>query len=162
MTDTERPPGNLRLIRDELPADARDMLLEIVARTGRPHEAAEALGYAPSSYVKTLTADPVFAASIQACIDRYVERLEQVADERAIDGWEEPVYQQGILAGKITKYDHNLLVRRLEALAPGRYKKNVSIDARVAAGVLVVPSTPGDASQWAAQFSASIATNNDD
>lgn len=161
MTDPTRPPGHLKIVHEALPDDARSALLDIVARTGRPMSAAESLGYSPAAYRKTLDADPSFAVAIQSCVAAYVEKLEEVADSRAVDGWEEPVFQQGILAGTITKYDHTLLMRRLEALAPERYRKNVSVDARVAAGVLVVPGTPLDANAWAAEFSSHAASSDE-
>lgn len=37
------------------------------------------------------------------------EFLAGVARSRAVDGWEEPVFQQGKKIGTIRKYDHNLL-----------------------------------------------------
>lgn len=123
------------------------------ARTGRPRQAAEELGFAPTSYDATVEADPQFAVAVEAARARYVERLEAAADQRAVEGWLEPVFQLGQHVGDVRKYSDTLLLRRLEALAPERYRANVRVDARVAAGVLVVPSAAPDAAAWAAAFS---------
>lgn len=45
-------------------------------------------------------------------------RLEDVAWERAVTGWEEPVYQGGELVGHRTKTDNALLMKMLKRHAP--------------------------------------------
>lgn len=153
-TLTEFEGGPLIVTREPLDETAKDLLLEIVARTARPAEAVESLGYSHRSYAATLKVDPQFADAVAAAMARYVERLEEVADSRAVEGWEEEVYQQGSLAGTIRKYDHTLLIRRLEALAPERYRKNVSVAATVTAGVIVVPAAAKSSEAWADQYGA--------
>ncbi len=50
-------------------------------------------------------------------------QLEQEADRRAIEGFEKPVYQGGELVGTEQRYSDTLLIVRLKALAPERYKE---------------------------------------
>lgn len=153
-TDLSKPPGPLALHRDPLPAELREVFLAAAARTGRPLQALENLGYAPTVLNLTIKADPAFGEALEAAKARNLERLEAVADDRAIEGWEEPVYQLGKLVGYITKYDHTLLMRRIEAEGRRKYGKHVEVDAKVAAGVLVVPSPASDSASWAAAFGA--------
>lgn len=97
-----------------------------------------------------------FRAAIEAAQALYVERLESAADRRAVDGWEEEVYQLAQYCGTVRKYSDKLLEVRLRALAPERYRDNVKLDARIAAGVLALPVAAPDAAAWASAFAAPV------
>lgn len=153
--DVTEPTGPLVLRHEPLPADARELVIAAAARTGRPMEAAETLGYSPLSFTKTLDEDPDFSAAIEAAKGRVAERLEAEADRRAVDGWEEPVFFKGVRCGTIQRFSDNLLELRLKAVAPQRYRTNVSVDAKVAAGVLVVPAAAPNAQEWSQAFGGS-------
>jgi hypothetical protein len=50
------------------------------------------------------------------------QRRVDVADMRAVDGWEEPVYHQGAQVGAVRRYDNRLLQWLIEADDPGKYR----------------------------------------
>lgn len=151
-----RPP--LRPLSAEIDDDAKAAILHAAAITGRPRAAAAALGYSPGALDRAQAADELWSADLRAAASVYVESvLERAADERAVEGWLEPVYQRGELAGEIRRFDSTLLIKRLEALAPERYRQRSSVDLSVrAAGVLVVPGASAtDAGSSAADAWAS-------
>jgi len=71
---------------------------------------------------------PWFAEMENLALAAYAERLEAIADLRAIEGWEEPVFGRDegqhagtVQVGTVRKYDHGLLMFRLKALLPDKY-----------------------------------------
>ena len=59
-------------------------------------------------------------------------RLEDVAWERAVTGWEEPVFQGGELIGHKPKFDNTVLMKMLPAKDPTyRPHRNLDVDVRV-------------------------------
>jgi hypothetical protein len=51
--------------------------------------------------------------------------MEQEADRRAIEGVDEPVFHKGTVVGHIRKYSDTLLIFRLKALAPAKYRETI-------------------------------------
>lgn len=56
-----------------------------------------------------------------------LDRLEAEADRRARDGWDEPVFHDGAQCGSKRRYSDTLLIFRLKALAPQRYRDNQDV-----------------------------------
>jgi hypothetical protein len=61
-----------------------------------------------------------FAAAWEQALQAGTDALEDEARRRAVDGWDEPVYQRGELAGHIRKYDSQLIQFLLRARDPAR------------------------------------------
>lgn len=57
-----------------------------------------------------------------------IEMLEQTALSRAIEGWDEPVYQGGQLIGVKRKFSDVLLMFMLKGLKPEVYKESANIN----------------------------------
>ena len=67
--------------------------------------------------------DPEFKSAFEDVKKNYVETLEREADRRAVEGVNKPVYQQGKLVGTVKEYSDTLLIFRLKALAPDKYRE---------------------------------------
>lgn len=52
-----------------------------------------------------------------------LSRLEAEADRRAMEGYLKPIYYNGVAVGAERRYSDTLLIVRLKALAPHRYKE---------------------------------------
>lgn len=72
--------------------------------------------------------------------DRYImaaedfnDRLEDAAYERGVEGWEEPVYQQGQLVGSKRVYSDSLLQMLLKGSRPQKYRDVVGVQHQTAA-----------------------------
>ena len=71
----------------------------------------------------------------------YREKISHVIHDRAIDGWEEPVYFQGVVIGHIQKFSDRLLELQAKRHCP-EYRDKSQVDHNVTGGVLVIPAAP--------------------
>lgn len=128
--------------------EARDVLrnltpnarafLAAFSRSGNVTAAAEEAGVTRQSHYDWMAADDVeadydgadpasepgpYRRAFEAARDEAADRLEMEARRRAEEGWQEPVYQGGILVGTKRKYSDRLLLALLEAHHPQFGKK---------------------------------------
>ncbi len=100
----------------------RRRFLEILAETGSVRAAASASGRPRGAWLALRGRDPGFARAWEEALDSYVELLEAEADRRAVGGETEPVFYGGKQVGERTRASDSLLMFRLKALRPQRYK----------------------------------------
>lgn len=72
--------------------------------------------------------EPEFAAAWEEALQIGLDRLEDEAIRRAVDGNEEPVFYQGQQVGMVRKYSDGLLTTLLKAHRPARYRERVGVD----------------------------------
>jgi hypothetical protein len=94
--------------------DWKPIFLEALANGSTITEAAAAAGVDRSTAWRTRDRDPEFLAAFEQAMESSADILEQTARRRAIDGWEEPVYQGGQLIGSKTVYSDSLLALLLK------------------------------------------------
>jgi hypothetical protein len=63
--------------------------------------------------------------------------LEEEADRRGRDGYDEAVFYRGEEAGTRRKYSDGLLLARLKALKPQDYRENMSLEVQPKLNVLI-------------------------
>lgn len=63
--------------------------------------------------------DPRFEVRFQVASEEVADLLETEARRRALDGWEEEVYQGGVLVGTVRKYSRQMLILLLRGPSPG-------------------------------------------
>jgi hypothetical protein len=93
--------------------------------------AARAAGVSPFVHYRRLKSDPRYKDAFERAWECGCQALEDKATERAIEGWDEPVYQGGGLVGTKRKFSDRCLLARLEAEMPEKYRKNLHVDADV-------------------------------
>lgn len=93
--------------------------LDAVASGAMLTEAASAAGVDRSTAYRRRKTDPDFAKAFEEALEASADALEREARRRAIEGWEEPVYQGGQLVGSKRVYSDTLL----SLLLRGRRKK---------------------------------------
>jgi len=76
--------------------------------------------------------DPDFKAQWDEAIEEWeatlLQRMEAEADRRAMEGNKRPVgFHQGKPWGAVTEYSDTLLIFRMKALAPEKYRDNASL-----------------------------------
>ena len=76
--------------------------------------AAKRAGISRQSAYDRRDSDPVFAARWAKCVERNGSELYESAFNRALFGWEEPVYGAGGLVGKKRKYSDALTIFMLK------------------------------------------------
>ncbi|QXN72395.1 terminase small subunit [Rhodobacter phage RcSimone-Hastad] len=115
------------------------IFIRTLAQTGIVGRSATAAGW-PRGYAYTVRQeDPEFAKLWDQAVEFSTDALEEAARVRAVDGISKPVYQQKELVGYVTEYSDTLLIQLLKAKRPNEFRENVSLQADVKGGVLVVP-----------------------
>lgn len=84
-----------------------------------------AAGYARSRVYAWRREDAEFAAQWDAASAVASDLLEEEADRRGRDGYDEPVFYRGEESGARRKYSDGLLLARLKALKPDHYRDGV-------------------------------------
>ncbi len=90
--------------------------------------AAQSVGYGRTMVYEHREKDELFCERWDDAIAIAIERLEAEADRRAVEGIEDPVFYQGEQCGTVRKFSDTLLMFRLKALAPDRYRERAQID----------------------------------
>jgi hypothetical protein len=105
---------------DGLTAERQRIFLETLAATGSVGRAAKACGLSRQAlYTHRNRADvPAFREAWEVALSCAINRLGDIAFERAIDGVEEPVFWKGEQIGTRRRYNDNLLVALLRARDP--------------------------------------------
>ncbi|MFY9223216.1 MAG: terminase [Blastocatellia bacterium] len=103
--------------------------LEALERTGSVSRAANHCRVHRRSFYRHRLESPDFAKAWDesAKIGREVlaDQLEREADKRAIEGWDEPRFYEGNHCGDVRKFSDTLLILRLKALRPDKYRENI-------------------------------------
>lgn len=109
-------PRKVNTLTPLLPDPERKRLfLERLIKVPNMGECARAVGLNSTKLRQWRTDDPEFNEACNEVWQSHVDRLEQVAMERAIDGWQEPIYYRGVKVGEKTVYSPNLMMKMLEA-----------------------------------------------
>lgn len=97
------------------------------ARTGNVTEAARAAGVARNLHYYWLEHLPGYREAAAQAEQMAADALEREAWRRAVEGWDEPVYQKGQLVGTVRRYSDVLMTLLLRGLRPERYRERVDI-----------------------------------
>ena len=92
--------------------------------------AADAAGYASASVYRWRLADPLFAGNWARAQAEAADLLAEEADRRGRDGVDEPVFHAGREIGSKRRYSDGLLLARLKALLPHKYREGYAAPAQ--------------------------------
>jgi hypothetical protein len=84
--------------------------------------AAELAGVGRRCHYDWLRDDPEYAERFEDARQAFIDELEEEAYRRAVEGWDEPVFYEGVKVGAKRKYSDNLLMFRLKAELPQKYR----------------------------------------
>jgi hypothetical protein len=87
--------------------------------------ACHAAGYSVPSVYRWRSGDVDFAARWNQSLTMAADLLENEADRRGRDGYDEPVFCKGKVIGQKRRYSDRLLLARLKALRPHLYREGV-------------------------------------
>lgn len=105
----EAEPGEARGRFDGWTRLRRRAFLRALSETGRVKDACERVGISDTSVYRLRQRSPVFARDFAAALERSLPMIEQVAWERAVEGWEESVVVRGEVVGTRRRYSESLL-----------------------------------------------------
>lgn len=101
------------------------------AELGTIQAAADVTEINRATHYTWLADDPDYAQAFDAAGEIAVERLEQEARRRAVDGVDEPVFYKGDQVASVRKYSDTLLIFLLKAARPERYRERFDVTTRV-------------------------------
>lgn len=90
-------------------------------------EAANRAGYSRRSAYDYRNKYPDFADQWEEAVQTHIESMELEADRRALEGVEESVFYKGTECGRVRRFSDNLLMFRLKALAPNKYRERQEV-----------------------------------
>jgi len=102
----------------------KEAFLVAYSEIGVVSRAAEAANVDRNMHWRWLRDDPEYPARFVAAHGQACDALETEARRRAIEGWEEPVYQGGQLVGTKRRYSDTMLAMLLNANLPEKYGRN--------------------------------------
>jgi hypothetical protein len=99
------------------------LFVEALADTGSVKSAARSVGLTPESayYLRRQPGAEEFRKAWEAALDIGMQRIEDVAMDRALNGVEQPVFAYGEFVGTRRVYNDQLLMFMLRARAPERF-----------------------------------------
>lgn len=100
----------------------KEKFLADLATTGNISQSCRDLGLSRNSVKFWLKRDRTFQTGYDLAQEEAVERMEQEARRRGVDGSLEPVYFAGHAVGAIRKYSDVLLIFLLKASKPEKYR----------------------------------------
>ena len=112
--------------------------LEALAE-GVPVGKALPAGYGRQSVYTWRKDDPDFRQAWEDAIATHTESMETEADRRGIDGTLKPIYYRGEVCGEVREYSDTLLIFRLKAEAPDKYRENIRQEVTGKDGVPLAP-----------------------
>jgi len=98
--------------------------LENLRLTGNITQSAKRAGRSAKVMKDLRERDPVFRDEYDAALDEAVDMLEGEARRRAVEGWEEPIFQRGEQIGLIRKYSDKLMETLLRGARPEKYGRD--------------------------------------
>lgn len=102
--------------------------LELLGEGWSPIKVAEQIDISYITLYKWRKADEQFAADWAVAVSMGVDRLEDEAHRRAVEGVNRPVYQGGVLVGHTTEYSDRLMELLLRARAADRgYREQIEM-----------------------------------
>lgn len=132
--ETTRVPIDADDMRPTDPAKIRvwqAAFITALGTNGNVTDSARAAGVDRPHAYAVRDKDPVFAAQWKDALYRASDVLEAEARRRAVEGFEEPVYQGGVRVGAIRRYSDNLLITLLKAAKPEKYRERHSVEVDV-------------------------------
>jgi hypothetical protein len=125
-------PVRLRYRRDGLTPERQISVIQAVAECGCMHEACARVGISTESVYKLLRRPDAqsFRMALDLAFDGAVDRVEDGAFSRAINGVEIPHYYKGELVGTHRRHDERLAMFILRYRKPHRYGRHLDREPR--------------------------------
>jgi hypothetical protein len=105
--------------------------LELLALTGNVSHAVKLAGLGRRSVYDRRERDPEFARDWDDALQVSYDAIEHAVRNRAVEGWEEPVFYQGEIVGYIRRYSDENARFLLKAKRPQEFRERVEVSGQV-------------------------------
>jgi hypothetical protein len=126
----EQPVEEIVETDDILQHKKQRAFLSAYAKCGNITRAAQMADIARQTHYDWLAVDDAYKAAFAAADEEAGDYLEAEARRRAVEGWEEPVFHQGMEVGAVRKYSDSLLIFLMKGSKPEKYKDRVQSDVK--------------------------------
>ena len=129
--------------------DLKKRYVLLLSQYGIKYKCAKGVGVSPVTTRLHEREDEEFAEACEFALDIFRASLEETVIDRAVHGWDEPVFSQklGTQIGVIKKFDNRLLELLVKRHIPA-FREKQQVDINITGGVLVAPSGPQKAEDW--------------
>lgn len=113
---------------------AFEVFLRAYQKTGRKQDSALLAGVSCRTIQKWREEFPEFEERFQIAHEHWRDILKAEVFRRAVEGWEEPVFQKGKCVGYVRKFDSNLLMfamKQADASYKERQETNVNVATQI-------------------------------
>lgn len=114
--------------RTKWTAKKEEKFLATLTETGSVTAACASISVGRTSAYERRAERPAFAEAWDSALDEYADKLEREADRRAVEGTTKPVFYQGFRCGEVQEYSDSLLMFRLKALKPDKYRERTQTE----------------------------------
>lgn len=104
------------------------LFLEKLAEYGIKSKAAKAAGVSHCTILRHIEKDPAFAREVQIAEESAADSFEDELIRRAVHGYEEPVFFNGVEVGKVRKYSDRLLDKLVTATKREKYGQQSTVN----------------------------------
>jgi hypothetical protein len=122
--------------------EAKANFVSLLAQYGSIGAAQKLSGIGYSTIMRLRKEDPKFRHLNDMAMEVYADTLEEEADRRAVKGVKKPIYYKGKRIGVQSTYSDLLLIFRLKALRPEKYRERVDQNVTGDVNVTVKRYTP--------------------
>lgn len=120
-----------------LASAAKAAAIEAGKIAGNVTEAAKAAGVDRRTINRWRQDDPAFAAAWESASEEAWDRLEREALRRAVDGWDDPVFYEGVQVGSRKVYSDRLAELVIKAKRAKEYREKPTLDVNLSGNVTV-------------------------
>lgn len=126
------PPKSPPTARARKPRPWESAFLAELARKGNWTGASRLVGHDRKGIEAHAQRHPDFRASCDAAIECANDAIRETIRARGIEGWEEPVYQQGRMVGTVIKFSDACLLSLAKARCP-EFRDRIDLQVAIAA-----------------------------
>lgn len=113
--------------RGRLTPALKAKVVEQLAECFAPVLAARGVGVSFETYRRHYHADPEFKKAVDEARLAYANKLRTEVHRRAVVGYEEPVFYQGVQCGKVRRFSDSLMLRHIARFDPS-YREATKVE----------------------------------
>lgn len=122
--------------------EKEQLILDILATGGSVYSAARAAGVARSTAYKWREEDPEFRELWDDALESGIDRMEDEAHRRAVEGVDKPVFHKGEVCGTVREYSDTLMIFQLKARRPEKYRERTDTNVTGTINVTITTYAP--------------------
>jgi hypothetical protein len=101
------------------------VFLAAFSKTGNIQKSAKIAKISRADHYRWSKEDEAYQVKFDQAQSEAITYLEDIAIQRATEGWKEPVYYKGEDVGKVRKFSDALLMFMLKGAAPNKYRERI-------------------------------------